>query len=153
MFYQIGLLPVTNNLLDISSDIYMIIQGMIRSDRLKIPGSCVCELISFVSYTQQYFQTLLASKNPQARCVNRQTDRQRCIRAHRALILAQVGSKSEVIKSMKTCDTSAFTHLPHHIPSRPSSLETSDITSFQPVSHQLGLLGICLPLFPSETNL
>ena len=41
MFYQVGLLPVTNNLLDISSDIYMIVQGMIRSDRLKIPGSCV----------------------------------------------------------------------------------------------------------------
>ncbi len=36
--------PVTNNLLDISSDIYMIVQGMIRSDRLKIPGSCVIRL-------------------------------------------------------------------------------------------------------------
>ncbi len=41
MFYQVGLFPVTNNLLDISNDIYMIVQGMIRSDRLKIPGSCV----------------------------------------------------------------------------------------------------------------
>ncbi len=41
MFYQVGLLPVTNNLLDISSDIYLIVQGMIRSDRLIIPDSCV----------------------------------------------------------------------------------------------------------------
>ncbi len=46
MFYQVGLLPVTNNLLDISSDIYMIVQGMIRSDRLKISGSCVTLLLS-----------------------------------------------------------------------------------------------------------
>ena len=46
MFYQVGLLPVTNNLLDISSDIYLIVQGMIRSDRLIIPGSCVvCTLV------------------------------------------------------------------------------------------------------------
>ena len=43
MFYQVGLLPVTNNLLDISSDIYLIVHGMIRSDRLVIPGSCVHE--------------------------------------------------------------------------------------------------------------
>ncbi len=41
MFYQVGLLPVTNNLLDISSDIYLIVYGMIRSDRLIIQGPCV----------------------------------------------------------------------------------------------------------------
>ena len=29
MFYQVGLLPVTNNLLDNSSDIYLIVYGMI----------------------------------------------------------------------------------------------------------------------------
>ncbi len=41
MFYQIGVLPVTTNLLDNSSDIYLTVYGIIRSDRLIIQGSCV----------------------------------------------------------------------------------------------------------------
>ena len=41
MFYQVGSLPVTYNLLDNSSDIYLIVYGMIRSDTLIIPGPCV----------------------------------------------------------------------------------------------------------------
>ncbi len=36
MFYQVGLLPVTTNLLDNLCDIYLIVYGMIRSDRLII---------------------------------------------------------------------------------------------------------------------
>ncbi len=52
MFYQVGLLPVTYNLLDNSSDIYLIVYGMIRSDRLIIQGSCVDNPL------------LLKSKNP-----------------------------------------------------------------------------------------
>ena len=44
MFYQVGLLPVTNNLLDNSSDFYLIVYGMIRSDRLIIRGSCVVNI-------------------------------------------------------------------------------------------------------------
>ena len=41
MFYKVDLLSVTNNLLDNSSGIYLIVHSMIRSDRLIIRGSCV----------------------------------------------------------------------------------------------------------------
>ncbi len=50
MFYQVGLLPVTNNLLDNSSDIYLIVYGMIRSDRLIIRGLCVIERQIYLIY-------------------------------------------------------------------------------------------------------
>ncbi len=41
MFYQVDFPPVTNNLLDNSSDIYLIVYGLIRSDRLIIRRPCV----------------------------------------------------------------------------------------------------------------
>ena len=41
MFDQVGLLPVTNYLLNNSSDIYLIVYGMIKTGRLIIRGSCV----------------------------------------------------------------------------------------------------------------
>ncbi len=43
-----GLFPVTNNLLDNSSDIYLIVYGMIRSDRLIIRGPCVLSYIDWL---------------------------------------------------------------------------------------------------------
>ena len=43
MFYQVSLLPVTTNLLDNSSDIHLIVYGIIWSERLIIRGSRVLQ--------------------------------------------------------------------------------------------------------------
>ncbi len=71
MFYQVGLLPVTNNLLDNSSDFYLTVYGMIRSDRLIIQGSCVqlhCTLfITLRGTTNPPSPTLLLTR-PACQC-------------------------------------------------------------------------------------